>query len=668
VTCTDAIHLRLLGGFSVRVGGGEELTIASKKARGLLTYLALARGKSASREQVAVLFWPDSGDKEARQSLRQSLSALRKALGPAAGDWLCTDAGQVALAPGRVDLDVDRVLEGLASEDDERALTATAHVTGLLLPDHSFGDDAIDDWLRDERVRVQDACTRLLSRCVDMSSIDDERRIDLYWQTLALDPAAEEAHRGLMITYARTGRRSNALSQFQACQDALARHLNASPSQATLQLFEELRAAAEADAIALESEPDRPATLPLPAKPSIAVLAFANLSGDDHQDYLCDGISEDLTTFLSQFSSLYVMSRTTAAAFKGTALPIPEIGRRLGVHYILEGSVRLSGDRIRVTAQLTEAEHGGQVWANRYDGKLDDVFAFQDDIAQRIVATTAGRIEADALSRARRKAARDLDAYDCVLRGKYHHHRCTPADSEIAVSMFEKALERDPDWPLARGWLVCAMGRAAGFGHTRTHWMNSDAYEKLLADGTSLMEPAIAIDDEETECLRLLGEVQLFHRNYDLAERYFRRAHRFNPNDDRILSQLSAFLTYCEQPEEAVHFARLAMRLNPYHPGFYRFNLGRALMCLGQYEEAAREISSATPQQAHWRPYLAACYAALGQEKEAARVTREILAAEPHFSLEYLRATMLFRSDERIEELFQLMESAGLPRESSSAG
>ncbi len=654
---TDLVRLSLLGGFSLHVGDGDEVTIASKKARGLLAYLALARGKSASREQIAAIFWPDSGEKEARQSLRQALSALRKALGDA-GDVLSADSGQVGLLGDRIEVDVDRVLEALASDDPARALAASKAATGPLLPNHTFGADATDDWLCDERVRVRDASRRLLLRCVDEPSLDDEARIEIYWQILAFEPACEEAHRGLMRAYARTDRRSQALAQFQACEDALARHLDAAPSHETVQLFQELRAS---DAT-VPDEPARAATLPLPAKPSIAVLAFANLSGDERQDYLCDGISEDITTFLSQFSSLYVMSRTTALAFKGKAVPIPEIGRQLGVHYVLEGSVRLAGDRIRVTAQLTEAEHGGQVWANRYDGTLDDVFAFQDDIAQRIVATAAGRIEAEALSRAQRKAARDLDAYDYLLRGKYHHHRCTARDSEAAVDLFKKALEKDPDWPLARGWLACAIGRAARFGQTRTRWMNSSSYKELLDGAMPLVDEALEVDAEESECLRLLGEVHLFRRDYEMAERFFRRAHQFNPNDDRILSQMAAFLTYTDQPEEAVRFAQLAIRLNPYHPGFYRFNLGRALMCLGRYEEAAETIASATPQQAHWRPYLAACYAALGRDREAARVVREIFDAEPDFSLEYLSATMLFRSRERTDELFRLMEAAGLPR------
>ncbi len=682
----DRIGIRLLGAFALLDRSGQELVIASKKARGVLAYLALARGQSASREQIASLFWPASADKEARQSLRQSLSALRKALGPEAGEWILTEAGQVALAPDRFDVDVERVLAAVSSDDPAQQLEAARHARGVLLPDHVFGDEGADDWLRDERSRLQDACRRFLFRCAQQRAEEHEVAVELYWQLLTLDPACEEAHRGLMQSYARAGQRSSALAHYRICEDALARHLDAQPSASTRRLYEELLSSESSSldhipvsapgvALGFRGEPasreaptrESAPTLPLPSKPAIVVLAFANLCGDQSKDYLCDGISEDITTFLSQFSSLYVMSRTTAFALKGKSLSVPEIGRQLGVHYVLEGSVRLAGETIRVTAQLSEAEHGGQVWANRYDGSLQDLFGFQDDISQRIVATTAGRIEAEALDRARRKAATDLDAYDYVLRGKYHHHRCTPEDSETAVKLFKSAVERDPSWPLAKGWLACALGRASSFGQTRTKWMNSSSYKELLDLGFTMMEEGEAIDQEESECLRLLGEVHLFRRNYDEAERYFRRAHRFNPNDDRILSQLSAFFTYCEEPEEAVRHARLAMRLNPFHPGFYRFNLGRALVCLGRYEEAAREISAAAPTQNHWRPYLAACYAALDQAEAAAAVREAIFAAEPGFCLDYLKATMLFRSEARIEELFALMERAGLPRQSAGS-
>jgi TolB-like protein/Tfp pilus assembly protein PilF len=652
------LKVKLLGSFECLWGEDEVVEVQSKKARGVLAYLALARGKSVLREQLAGVFWPSSAEQQARQSLRQCLSSLRKLFDDSEHDLILSEGGQVGLNPERVEVDVDCILTALATDEEHQNLRGAGCAQGQFLQDHVFGEASIDDWVRDERVRLQAACRRLLFRRVEEleKKGEDEQALENYWRLLALDPPCEEAHRGLMETYARLGQRSSALAQYQACEDALARHMDARPSEATRAFFEKLRQSDE------DFEARQTPTLPLPDKPAIAVLAFDNLSADPGNEYLCDGISEDITTFLSQFSSLYVISRRTAFTFKGSGLPISEIGRQLGVHYVLEGSVRLAGNRIRVAAQLIEAEQGGHVWSNRYEGTMDDIFAFQDDISQRIVATTAGRIEAKALDRARRKASSDLDAYDCVLRGKHHHHRCTPEDSEIAVEMFQKALERKPDYPLAQGWLTCAMGRAAGFGKSRAKWMNSNSYGDFMNAELKTVQAAEAVDDEESECLRLIGEVHLFNRDYEKAEGYFRRAHAFNPNDDRILSQLSAFWTYCNEAEDAVRYARLAIRLNPYHPGFYSFNLGRALMLLERYDEAIVELESATPVRNHYRVFLAASYAALGRDEDAARVRVEILAVEPEFTLEFFKVTMLFRDQSVIEKLLGLMENAGLPR------
>ena len=654
--------IRLLGPFECAAPDGQAIVVQSKKARGVLAHLALAGRAGVAREHVANLFWPSSGEQQARQSLRQCLSSLRKLLFEGE-DPIVDEAGQLSLNRQLVEVDTDVVLQALARGEDTAMQAAAVCARGALLRDHVFGEEEADNWIRDERVRLERATHELLLRCVELyrDAGADEKTIELYWRILAINPASEEAHRGLMEVYERMGRRGDALAQYRTCEDALARHLDAQPSAQTRQLYEQLRRA-EGQSTENASIHEQK-TLPLPDKPAVAVMAFENLSGSQDSDHVCDGISEDLTTALSQFSSLYVMSRGTAFALKGKHVAIPEIGRQLGVHYVLDGSVRLADKRIRVTVQLVEAEHGGQVWSNRYDGTLKDIFDFQDDIVQRIVATVAGRIEAAALSRARRKATADLDAYECVLRGKYHHHRFTPEDSKQAVAMFQKALEHEPDYALARGWLVCAAGRAASFGKERAQWMSSESYKELLDSAIETVQRGEALDDEESECLRLLGEVHLFRRSYDVAEGYFRRAHAANPNDDRILSQMAAFLTYCGQYEEAVEFAQLAIRLNPFHPGFYRFNLGRALMCLGQYEDAIAEFKLASPMRSQYRAYLIACYAALDRNQEAAQLRQELLETDPTFSLQTFTATMLFRDPAITKAHLILMEKAGLPRE-----
>ncbi len=655
----SSVQIRLLGGFDCSRCDGGDVAVQSRKVRGVLAYLALARGKRALREELAATFWPSSGEQQARQSLRQCLSVLRKSLNAGDVEVLSTDGADVVLDATAVTVDVDEVLRGLDADDEATVLAAAPFVGGALLKDHVFGEPEADDWLRDERVRLHSACQRLLFRCVELyegrGAADDANKI--YWQILKLNPACEEAHRGLMRSLAAAGKRSDALAQFRACEDALARHVDAAPSPQTVALFEELKLS---DGGSVPARTDAP-TLPLPDKPAIAVLAFDNLSGDPSREYLCDGFSDDITTALSQFAALCVIARNSAYAFKGKRVTVPEIGRQLGVHYVLQGSVRAAGDRVRVTAQLIDVDTDTHVWSQQYDGVVEDVFAFQDDIVQQIVATAAGRIEAAALARARRKRPADLVAYDYVLRGMYHHHRNTPEDVDIALEMFNKALELEPEYPLAYGWLACTTGRAAGFKMDRAQKVSSTEYRETLRNAMTELERRVAVDAEESECLRLIGEILLFEGEHERAADYVRRAYAFNPNDDRILAQMAALQAFAGVPEEALEYAQRSIRCNPYHPGFYKFNLGRAYMLLERYEEAIEPLRTAAPPQNRYRAYLAASYAALGRSDDAAGVVAEILANDPTFTLGFFSATFLYRNPAVSERLMTLMKAAGIP-------
>jgi TolB-like protein/DNA-binding SARP family transcriptional activator len=663
-------HLRLLGPFECAGPDGAEIGISAAKQRGVLAYLALAHGKRARRDELAAVFWADRGEAQARQSLRQCLSALRKLLDRGQGAPLSSEGSDVGLDAGQVQVDVDEVLGGLSLPEDAPACGACHHVRGPLLQGMVFGEDAADDFVRDARVRLQDAGQRLLLRCAAQQAQAGQDRdlIETYWRLLRLNPASEEGHRGLMETYARLGRRSEALAQYQACEDALRRHLDASPSPETVALLSKLRGgeagispmAGKTTSSAAVEPPPRAATLPLPDKPSIAIMPFDNLSRDPARDYLCDGFADDITTALSQFSSLCVMSRSSTFALRDRGLTTPELGRQLGVHHVLQGSAQFSGERVRVSTQLVEAEHGAQVWSQRNEGTLGDVFDFQDELVQRVVATVAGRVEAAALARARRKATDSLDAYDCVLRGRYHHHLYTPRDSDQAIAYFEEALRRNPDYPLACGWLACAIGRAANFRQNRAERMRDKSYLTRMDEGLQMLERIETIDDEETECLRLIGEVYLFRRRYDEAEHYLRRAHALNPNDDRIQSQMAALLCFIGDQEEAERFARQAIRSNPFHPSFYQFNLGRVLMLRGKHAEAAKALRAATPTQNRYRAYLAACYAALGDAASAAEQRDAIYCEEPAFNLEHFTVTFLYRDPQVSRELRELMQRAGL--------
>jgi adenylate cyclase len=218
-----------------------------------------------------------------------------------------------------------------------------------------------------------------------------------------------------------------------------------------------------------------------------------------------------------------------------------------------------------------------------------------------------------------------------------------------------------PQYPLACGWLACAIGRAATFRQqSRADRMASNEYQAKLKWGLEMLEEIEPTDDEETECLRLIGELHLFKRHYDQAEHYLRRAYALNPNDDRIQAQMGALLCFLGDQVEAERFARLAIRSNPFHPSFYQFNLGRVLMLQQRYPEAIQALRAATPTQSRYLCHLAACHAALGDAAEAQRVRQALYAEDPDFSLERFAVTFLYRDPAVGEGLRELMERAGL--------
>ena len=292
------------------------------------------------------------------------------------------------------------------------------------------------------------------------------------------------------------------------------------------------------------------APLPLPDRPSIAVLPFDNLSGQPEETYFSDGITEDIITGLARFRSLFVIARNSSFAFRGKAIEMAEIGRRLGVSYLLEGSVRRAGARVRITAQLIEAATGAHLWAERYDRSLDDIFAVQDEVAQTIVATLFGRIEAAKLQQSLRKPTVSLAAYDFLLRGLVHLRGYAPDDNEQALRMFEKAVELDPDtqspMPIA-GLAAVMLHRQANAGLVSGKVLDA-SLEKALT--------GVRLDPQDSRCHRALVIIHLYRREFDLAEHHARQA---SPSIPTMLTKWPAMglvLTIRGRPEEALGWHR----------------------------------------------------------------------------------------------------------------
>ena len=389
-------------------------------------------------------------------------------------------------------------------------------------------------------------------------------------------------------------------------------------------------------------------------KPSIAVLPLVNMSGDPEQEFFADGLTEDIITELSRFRDLLVISRNSTFVHKGKAVKVQEVAREFGVEYVLEGSVRKAGDRIRVTVQLIDAETDRHIWAERYDRELEDIFAIQDEMTRAIVATLPGRVEAATHDRAKRKPTDNMAAYECVLTAKVLHHRSTREDNAEAQRLLDRALALDPNYAHAHAWKACVLGQTWVYD-----WCDDrDAiFEQVAAE----LEITLALDDNDSDVHRILAALNLNRDEHDKAAYHQERALALNPNYDLVVVQQGELLTWLGRPEEGIDWIKKAMRLNPYHPERFWSHLGRACYSAEKYAEAVEAFSRITrPDHTH-HAFLAATFAQMGNAVAAAAHAAEVLKREPKFSVAAYLATQHYKREvDRIRHESGLL-TAGLP-------
>ena len=406
-------------------------------------------------------------------------------------------------------------------------------------------------------------------------------------------------------------------------------------------------------------EPHEPSRRALPPsdRPAIAVLPFINMSGDPEQEYFSDGISEDIITALSKLRWFFVIARNSSFVYKGRAVHMKQVAEELGVGYVLEGSVRKGGDRVRITVQLNDVATGSHIWAERYDRDLADVFAVQDEITEAIVAAIEPQLYAAESFRAQRKQPNSMDAWDLVMRALSHHWRVTRQDNVVAQALLEKATAIDPDYGQALGVLAASHTFSAHMGWADTATAVPIAERAALA--------AIRADSEDPWAHHALGCVYLFTRRFEDSLAEFELALRLNPNFSLAQGYYGLALSYCGRWQEGAEAARRALRLSPRDP-FSAIYCGIAAYArfIGRnYDEAMRLAREAIRQRGDFvgaHRVLTAAAGMAGQAEVATAALQELRRAQPNISLAWIANQMPIRHDAEREHYLEAFRRAGL--------
>lgn len=501
------LKLTLYGPFRAEDSNGREIPIKSKKARALLAYLARPAGTPRSRDQLAALLWSDRGDEQAKGSLRQALSALRKELGEGFAEVLVADDEFVQLDAGRVNV-------------------APARAGDEFLAGLSITDSAFDEWLRDERLR-------------------DE----------SVHPVIDE---GVEVNTSST-------------------------------------------------------------RPSIAVLPFENVSGDPEQEYFVVGITEDIITELSRFNSLSVISPASSFHYKGLSPAALDVGHDLNVEFVVEGSVRRSGNRIRVSAQLVDARNGRHLWAERYDRELEDIFAVQDEVVSNIVMMIPGRVEIERRKNSERKPTEDIGAYDLLLQAEWLFFG--NYSSPDGIRLLEKVIEIDPKFAVAHARLAIhtsygIFSRCLDIQETQSLVRHHSGTATMLAPDDALVHGLIS------EAYAMTGE-------HEPARYHAEKAMSLNPNAFYVMAAVAEAKACLGEFGESCALIERAMQNDPYSALGFRETKVDAYYMAKRYEDATQQLIGWPNPPPHTELAVALALAQLGRRNEAKAMIKRITELVP---------------------------------------
>lgn len=649
-------RLTLLGGFTLAGPGDVHCPIPSAKGRALLCILALSPGGFSSHETIAGLLWSDRSDDHARDSLKHALADLRTRFDRAGIPHLEATRSGITLDLSQVGTDIAELEQ--AAPDGSAGLSRMIELhRGELLAGSNVRDPAFEDWLRFERQRLQTVVETRLERFIaDAGSGGDvQTQVAAAQRLLQIDPLRESAARALMEHHARVGEQSAALRVFNALCRAMQSELGAEPTKSTYDLARAIR---EGAILPVAADGPKAGILPLPRLPSIAVLPFRNLGGNADQDYFADGIAEDIVALLSRYRWFFVIARNSSFAFRERRSSEKEIGRELGVRYILDGSVRRAGGRVRLTAELIDSEHGVVIWSERYDRDIADLLVLQDELARHVVGAIEPEILRGEGTRAVSGSGFNLDAYDCHMRGVWHHNRQDrPEDFDESIRWQRKAIALDPQ--LARAHMILARSLYARSLHGFSP--NLEADRRDLVDAA---QRAVSLEPHDAYAHYAMSIAHLMELRPAEAVEEAMQAVELAPNFALAQNALGWSRIFAGNPADAIGPVDLALRLSPRDPVRYFFQCASALarFHLGERDasvQIARQAVAAKPRFFSMLVLMAGL-ARCGLDSEAESLAERARQIAPKDTGNYWKRLFPYASEDHRAEITDALAGLGI--------
>ncbi len=665
-----ALRFELLGGLTIRSDQGRLVTLRAKKAKALLAFLAMHPNRAQPREKLAGLLWGDNEESQARHNLRQTLLALRKALPRETDRILTIDDESITLRGASVAVDVAQFGELTKNGASAEELNAAIGLyDGDFLDGFRIKQAGFDDWAAEQRRAWRERARQAMHRCMEFcqESGKTDAAIAHGERLLAMDPLQEAVHRSLMRLYQDYGRRDLALQKFEECRKMLRDELDVEPEAETKDLYWAIRrarangdngfglaspnkAAGAATRIAdrklrLRLAPvvaslifvglvgagtwlilsvarsdrdlaiDHDTVLAMPSGPSIAVLPFANIGGDSEQEYFADGITTQVISGLARFRDLAVIARSSTFQYKNKSTDVRQISKDLDARYILEGSVRRSHDRVRVSSQLLDGKTGSHLWTEDYQNDLtaESLLEIQDVIAQQVVATIAshsGVIFNLSRNDTKNASTANYESLNCVHLA-YEFTTLFSAESyRSARDCLERVVETDRKYADAWAWLAILYN----YGYA----LNIDPSIESTERGLAAARRAVKLDEVSQNAHFAMALSYYFLHETEAFNAEAEFAIALNPNNADVVAELAEKIAYTGEWERGVALMRKAMALNPRHPSWYWYVLAKHHLMKGNFADAigaARKVNN--PENYIYFIMLAYIYAHAGRQSEA---------------------------------------------------